>query len=65
MEKLRIHPKAVCLQLLASFDETNPLSEREREQIFLAIESLEIPNGVKRLLTEMSRATIERVLSDI
>jgi hypothetical protein len=65
MEKLRIHPGAVCRQLLSNLNRHEPLTASEEDRIIRAIENAGVPNGVDRLLAGLSRNTLEKLLGSM
>jgi hypothetical protein len=65
MQHLRIHPGAVCRQLLANLRKHEPLTASEEERIIHAIENAGVPDGVDRLLAGLSRNTLEQLLGSM
>lgn len=65
MEKYRIHPGAVCRQLLTNLKTHKPLTASEERRIIHAIEMSGVVNGTDRLLAGLSRNTLESLLGEI
>ena len=65
MANLRIHPGAVCRQLLTNLKTHKTLSFEDERKIIHAIESTMIPHAADRLLASLSRNTIEKLLEEI
>lgn len=60
MEKLRIHPKAVCRQLISALEEYKPLSDSDERRIYYAIKNTGIP--IDRVLARLSIGAIKQLL---
>jgi hypothetical protein len=65
MRKLRIHPGAVCRQLLTHLEDQPRLSASEQQRIIDAVESAGIPHGLERIHASMSRTILRKLLSSI
>jgi len=63
MEKLRIHPKAVCRQLITALEGTKPLSRTEERRVLCAIENTGIP--IERVLATLSKGALKTLLERI
>ena len=59
----RVHPSAVCRQILTNLDSHKGLTESEQTAILHAIEDTGIV--VERVLADLSRQTINVVLSEM
>ena len=65
MRKFRIHPGALCRQLLSRLETHPPLSASQEAQILSAIKSCPVPDATDRILSAWSRRTLRNVLEDI
>ena len=65
MRKLRIHPGAVCRQIIADLKVHEPLTQREEHRIICAIENAGVTDAVDRLLAGLSRTTLEKLLGSM
>ena len=65
MRKLSIHPGAVCRQLLTNLKCHEALSDDDERKIIHAIESTMIPGAVDRVLANVSRKALEKLLKEI
>ena len=62
MGKLRIHPRAVCRNLISALDAHKPLSGKDERRVLYAIEKTGI--SLERVLASLSKGAIERLLKE-
>ena len=65
VQKLRIHPGAVCRQLLTNLKIHETLTESEECRLIRAIENSGVEDATNRLLAHLSRNTINAMLNKI
>lgn len=65
MNRFRINPGAVCRQLLQNLKPHKNLTTNEERTILRAIEDSGVPNATERMLAELSRNTIHKILENI
>jgi hypothetical protein len=65
MENLRIHPKAVAKQLLHRLEDQPILSHQDEIRILYALENCNVPHAVDRLMAQMSRGVVSKLLESI
>jgi len=64
MDRFRIHPKAVCKQLIAVIeDKYKPLSNEDQRRVLFAIENTGLP--VSQVLASMSKTALQAVVDDL
>ena len=65
MKNFRIQPQAVCRTLLANLNQYEPLTAQEEDKIIRAVKSSGVESGVERLLANLSRNTVEKLLASM
>ena len=65
MSNFRIAPQAVCRTLLATLSTYEPLSDMEEDKIIRAVNASGVDDGVERLLANLSRKTVEKLLKSM
>jgi hypothetical protein len=60
MEKLRLHPKAVCRQLIAALEDHKPLTGKDEREVLHALENTSI--DIERILAGLQRNTLKIIL---
>lgn len=60
MRKLRIHPKAVCRQLITVLDEQKTVSREDMCRVLFAIKSTGVP--VEQVLATLRKDTLEKII---
>ena len=65
MKNFRIQPQAVCRTLLANLKAYEPLSDSEEDKIIRAIDTSGVANAKERLLANLSRNTVEKLLQSM
>jgi hypothetical protein len=65
MENLRIHPKAVARQLLTRLEDQPILSHQDEIRILYALEHCNVPHAADRLLAQMSRGVVTKLIEEL
>ena len=65
MSNFRIAPQAVCRTLLNTLNTYEPLSDMEEDKIIRAVNASGVDDGVERLLANLSRKTVEKLLKSM
>ena len=63
--RLKINPRAVARTLLNTLDGTKKLSPSEESRVLFALENCGVEDAVNRMLTDLSRNTINILLIDL
>jgi ketopantoate reductase len=65
MKNFRIQPQAVCRTLLANLKTYEPLTPQEEDKIIRAVKTSGVDQAVERLLANLSRNTVEKLLQSM
>ena len=63
--RLRISPAAVARQLITQLDTHKALSPSDERKIIAAIDNAGVQDGVNRMLANLSRQTLNRLIKEI